>query len=448
MAICSKCGEMIPDGAAFCTNCGAPVAGAPLPQTFASEESTISTWQKAAAPREPAFRPQAPSFPPREPAFQAQQGPDRVNGREEPPAKKKNLKLPLIIGGAVLLVALVLGVLFLTGVLGGGPGPEGVWILSDPGSSGMKAGDIVLELAEDGTGTARVKGRSQPLTWTKNSLTIRDETAGLKLKGEELILEEEDGVRYVFRREGAAEAAPVEAGLFGSEPAASVEEPVAAPVEAPAAEPVAEPVAEPEAPASESPVNTSGEGPYWNLPSFTYSSGKSFPFGPWGGVYVYNGWFFKTYFQLNEDYTCTRTIYRDGVVVADEQGIFEYENKKIKLYMNGDRNTWTEYAVDGEMMVNNNHEFFRQDPGGLIGAWVGDYYYNNKHIHTTYILRTDGTYSEVTFRDEEKVTDNEGTWSFDGSTLKLKATDTPNITTPFDYKDGVLINNNYKYWRS
>ena len=116
---CKKCGAEINDSVKFCTNCGAPVASAPLPQTFASEESTISTWQKAATPREPAFRPQAPSFPPREPAFQAQQGPDRVNGREAPPVKKKNSKLPLIIGGAVLLIALVLGVLFLTGVLGG-----------------------------------------------------------------------------------------------------------------------------------------------------------------------------------------------------------------------------------------------------------------------------------------------------------------------------------------
>ena len=501
MAICFNCGALIPEGAAFCPNCGTPVASAPKAVPPETEEILSQNPAQIPDPQEPPteqtppaaeeihedlppfltkktpeetppFPPQEnpveqPSFQPREnpvepPPFQPRETPfySQPSAPQTPPPTKsaegkKKSKLPLILGAAVLLVAVVLGILFLTGVLGGKSASDldGVWVLAEGGASGFAPGDIVLEIAPEGAGTATVKGAAVSLTWTKDSITINGVTDEMRLDGEDLIIDDSQGA-LVFRRDEAPAEAPAGSAFgsaFAPAPAETqAEEP--APAEPKPEEPApAEPKPEEPAPAEPEPeptVNEDGDGPYWNLPAISYDTGKTFPFGTWGGVYVYNGWFFKTYFQLNEDYTCTRTIYRDGVIVTDEKGVFEYENNKIKLYMNGDRNTWTEYAVSGQMMVNNNHEFFRQDPGGLIGAWVGDYYYNDKHIHTTYILRSDGTYSEVTYRDDEKITDNEGSWTFDGSTLKLKATDTPNLTTPFTYVDDVLINNNYKYWRS
>ncbi len=99
MAYCPNCGTQLPIGAAFCTECGAKV------------DSAASTGSSA----------------------------PRFSGS----------KKPLIIGiSAVLLIGIVLGVLFLTGVLGR-KGPVGTWSYTEPGVDGEKT---VLVLEKGGTG--------------------------------------------------------------------------------------------------------------------------------------------------------------------------------------------------------------------------------------------------------------------------------------------------------
>jgi hypothetical protein len=99
MAFCSNCGAQVPDGAAFCDSCGARL--------------------------ESARRPSAPAA--------------------------KGSKKGLLIGlAAVLVIGLVIGVLFLTGVLGA-KGPVGTWetYLYDRDDA-----IVMLCLNDDGTGYA------------------------------------------------------------------------------------------------------------------------------------------------------------------------------------------------------------------------------------------------------------------------------------------------------
>ena len=409
MAYCPKCSAEVPDGASFCTNCGAQII--------------ISPQQQPIAPVEPA--------PAAEPPVREEPVPSPVENDGTVKKKKKTWLIWLIVG--LVVVGAVLAVLFITGVLGGSAEPPtllGTWTLSDSTASDVAPGDIVLTFSEDGAGSANIKGTVSPLTWTEDSLILNGFTVPIHLDGENLVVEDE-GADYIFVRSAAEPAAGGGGGAFGGggaqptpgeepSPAAESSSPLF-PV-APTPEPTPEPKANP-------------------------NEGLSFPFGTWTGAYVYNTNFFQTKIVLTEDYNCRRVIIKNGEVVKDETGFFEYSDGEIRLYTSGDHNTWTAYAVTGEMMVNNNHEFFRTHPGGMIGAWVGDYVYNGNNIHSTYILRTDGTYSEVTTRNGEVVTDEDGTWTFDGKTLTLRSNNNTGFVTPFDYNEAtdILVNNNFDY---
>ncbi len=432
MAQCPNCGEQIPRSAVFCPSCGARQAEQSAPIAYTPEIQ-----------REDAYAPYG------------QQSSFDAPVSSQPVGKKKNLKLIIILAAAVLVIGGVLLTLFLTGVLGGGPDVTGVWTLAEGPGSAYQPGDIVLNLSENGTGYAQIKGEYKTLTWDKKSITIDGNSAAMRLDGDDLILTD-NGADLVFRREGAqSDAAPAASGgLFGAGGSSATPAPadVAPATEQPAA--TAEPPATEQPAPTPAPALSSGpslanpaeQGVY---PVFAFGSGQEFPFGPWTGVYLYNGNYFRTYFEINPDYTCRRVIYRNGEVVKDEKGIFEYSGSEIRLYMNGETNTYTGYKITGQMMVNNNHEFYRQDPGGLIGSWIGDYMYNGKHIHTTIILRSDFTYSEVTYIDDDLYRDEEGSWTLENndSLLRLKGNDTPEYTTPYDIVNGTLINNNFVYVR-
>ena len=196
MAFCSNCGAQIADGAAFCSNCGTPaqMQAAPGAVTQAAEEvqQTATEWTQQ-APEEvqqaadgfaqqaaeevqqaadsfaeqPAMSfggdmPQAPAF--EQPAMQMaqdaaqqqawQQGQDyaqaggaapyAAGGAYAMPEKKskKGLIIGLSIGGAVLLIGIILLILFLTGVIGGGAkGPQafvGDWKFDSMEAYGIK----------------------------------------------------------------------------------------------------------------------------------------------------------------------------------------------------------------------------------------------------------------------------------------------------------------------
>lgn len=386
MAFCPNCGERLPDSAAFCPGCGSPIAARP------------------AAPAAPEAAPAAPFYP-SEPAYSPE--PSYYAPSPAPaPAKKK--KTGLIIGliAGLVLIGVVLLILFLTGVLGGGAAKAdliGEWTLVESTDPGSKPGDIVLTLEGDGSGSGKIYGLEMPLTWDRKGITLNGVTLPLELKDDMLILED-DGQIYRFAK-GEPEAPAPSEEPAPAEPPASVFQPL-------------QPTPEPELP---------------------------FPFGTWTGSYVYNTNFFQVVIDLNEDYTCRRETRKNGEVIKNDPGVFEYSDNEIRLYLNGKTNEWTAYAVTGEMMVNNNHEFFRKDPGGVIGGWIGDYIYDGKHIVTYYILRSDMTYSEVTYRDGQVVTDEDGKYTFDGATVVLRSNNNPNISTAFDYVNDTLVNNGYVY---
>ncbi|MBB5687617.1 zinc-ribbon domain-containing protein [Sphingobium boeckii] len=122
---CGKCGQRLPDGARFCTACGAPVDAAPVsPITPATEIAT-----------EPAFTP-APKAAP-EPAYRA--APDPV-----PDESGGGNRTTLIIAGAMIaILVLLIGYM----VIAGRDSDEGV--ASNAAASAMNAAAPVVALAPE-----------------------------------------------------------------------------------------------------------------------------------------------------------------------------------------------------------------------------------------------------------------------------------------------------------
>jgi hypothetical protein len=134
MAFCTNCGASMPDGTAFCTECGARIISAP-----------------------------------------------QINYGASRPAKSKT---PLILGiSCGVLAALVILVLFLTGVLGGPKGPVGTWELNAPINEDGDTYTLVLE--KNGIGYLEeivyypryneVDHYYYPVQWVEGNLRIMDD---------------------------------------------------------------------------------------------------------------------------------------------------------------------------------------------------------------------------------------------------------------------------------
>ncbi len=93
MAVCTNCGAQVPSTVKFCTECGRPMAAAPTPVSY-GETPTPASYSGTPAP-EPYVG----------------EAPVRSSG--------KGKKILIICLAALLLAGAVVGVLFLTGVLGG-----------------------------------------------------------------------------------------------------------------------------------------------------------------------------------------------------------------------------------------------------------------------------------------------------------------------------------------
>ncbi|MBO4583828.1 MAG: zinc ribbon domain-containing protein [Clostridia bacterium] len=120
---CVNCGTQLPDGTAFCTNCGTqlPVTAAPQPEP------------------QPVQQP-APQYQPQQQYYQQPQG---YYPPAPAPAKKSGKKWLWAVIALVVAAGIAVGILFLTGVLGGDKLP-GTWISNT---------DDVMVLNGDGTGT-------------------------------------------------------------------------------------------------------------------------------------------------------------------------------------------------------------------------------------------------------------------------------------------------------
>ena len=328
------------------------------------------------------------------PAFVPPPAPSAGGGYAAPAPAPKKKKTGLIVGLIVgfLLIAGVLAALFFTGVLGGSASPVGTWTLTGSTDPSVSPGQIQLVLSEGGGGSATVHGSQLPLTWDKSAVFLGGARLPFSLSGDTLTLED-SGMRYEFSRSQL----PADGGVTVDVPDL--------PAETPAPE---------------------------------------FPIGSWSGEYVYNGNFFQVSIELNEDSSCSRWTYKNGELTRTDVGVFEYSDNEIRLYLNGETHTWTAYDVTGEMMVNNNHEYFRTHPGGVIGGWFSEYDYNGNHFKDYCILRTDMTASVLTVKNGEVIEDIEGTYTFDGETVLISYPG-KDYHTPFSFVDGTLINGDHVY---
>ena len=105
MATCSKCGTPIPDGAQFCTSCGAPVTAAATQQQGISQDTApmppVRNYQTPTPPPQGQQIPQQPpqgQFPAQSPPGYA---PQQGFGQTSPP--KKNSSKAIIMAALILL---------------------------------------------------------------------------------------------------------------------------------------------------------------------------------------------------------------------------------------------------------------------------------------------------------------------------------------------------------
>jgi hypothetical protein len=152
MAFCSNCGAQVEDGSAFCDSCGARL---------------------------------------------------KNNQRNSAPAAKGSKKGLVITLAALLVVGIVIGVLFLTGVLGGGAkSVEGTWVCLRTDREGYQA-RLVLVLEKGGEGYAYREEDGEktffPMSWDEDTLFDGSDPAAYTWEGDTLTVAiEEDSL--VFTR--------------------------------------------------------------------------------------------------------------------------------------------------------------------------------------------------------------------------------------------------------
>ena len=136
---CSKCGTQLPDGSAFCSNCGNPTAAPAAP----------------VAPVTPVA--EAPAPAPVAPVATVAPAPAPVAPVAPQPAPKKNHALVIVIVAVIAALAVLVGVLFATGVFGGDD--ESDRDDKDAGSSTTTTTDVVH--------TTRPNNTTRPVTTTR-----------------------------------------------------------------------------------------------------------------------------------------------------------------------------------------------------------------------------------------------------------------------------------------
>ena len=160
---CTNCGKPIPEGAAFCPNCGAanqhdapqqaPVQE-PVTQPVQPEPQPQAAYTAPAQPAQPEPQPQAVYTAPAQPAYPGAAQPAYAAPVAAPAKKKTGLIVGICAGGVVVIAAIVVVILWLTGVFGGGVGgnsPTAVAnqfinaITNPNGTSGQEILDLLPE---------------------------------------------------------------------------------------------------------------------------------------------------------------------------------------------------------------------------------------------------------------------------------------------------------------
>ncbi len=105
---CPYCGNAVPDGAAFCRNCGAKLEAATIPAGLPPQASAEIPQEPMSPPPGPVMEPMAPP-----PGFTPGYG-----APPPPPAKKSNTTLIIVVILVVLLLCCCCGLLIAISQMG------------------------------------------------------------------------------------------------------------------------------------------------------------------------------------------------------------------------------------------------------------------------------------------------------------------------------------------
>ena len=83
-----------------------------------------------------------------------------------------------------------------------------------------------------------------------------------------------------------------------------------------------------------------------------------------------------------------------------------------------------------------------------VGTWSGTYEYNGNSFSVAFVLGADGEYAQVTYKNGSLSSTEDGTWEIDGGKVVLHEDGNTGTSTVYKYRDGALVNNDHKFYKS
>ena len=277
MAVCPNCGTQLPDGVGFCTECGQPLR-APAPAGGYTAPVNIPA-------------PEAPK-----------------------PARSGGVKTALILCLAVLLLAgATLGVLFLTGVLGGNKDYDRAMELFKQGQYPEAA--ALFEQLGDYKDSAEL---AQNCRYQQAQLAYTREDYEQALELFTTLGNYRDSADWAARCEQKLEVAPP------AEPAPVILEP----------------------PVSSEPPASSDDGIC----------------GIWEGEWDWDGGHIKCVMVVRADGTYERHHTRDGSPSGSDEGDYEFDGSVLVTWKDAGHTTSIRYDYVNGALTNNNHYLYKVGP--------------------------------------------------------------------------------------
>lgn len=81
----------------------------------------------------------------------------------------------------------------------------------------------------------------------------------------------------------------------------------------------------------------------------------------------------------------------------------------------------------------------------LVGTWSGSWTYNGNQFERTFVLKNDGTYTSVMYKNGQYYETESGTYEISGRTVDLHPNGDEGQSTPYKYKGGKLVNNDHEF---
>ena len=82
-----------------------------------------------------------------------------------------------------------------------------------------------------------------------------------------------------------------------------------------------------------------------------------------------------------------------------------------------------------------------------IGVWSGSYVYNGNQFSSGFVLSADGTYIQITYKNGNLNSAEEGTYEVKGGKVILHENGDMGISCEYKYKGGKLVNNGHEFYK-